>query len=214
MAEGECSTDPLLSRNVTISYGAIYAAFVVAVSIYSFIFLMKFNQKFIQSSFKKKFKIWIVDSWKRRKCYVPIVVHIFDQVTDVAVTIQFYSLANDKKEDDEWTDCNGLNIWYLFILTVLSMVIYRLFSSFLIFQNAKSISRAIFQLLDLELLRALYINYLCDKVEPCDPQRWITSFEATDTVDLFSQNRNFLIKSTRFNIVYVVFIEHCIEAHF
>ena len=43
----------------------------------------------------------------------------------------------------------------------------------------KSLSHLIFQLLDIELFRALYINYLANKTEPCDPQRFITAIEAS-----------------------------------
>eukprot|EP01084_Bolivina_argentea_P075403 136701_1 len=178
MSSPDCSTPSPLSRNVTIIYGAIYGLSLIIVSVYSFDFLMKHNPKFIKSSKMKKFKIWVLDVWRRRKCYIPIIAHIFDQVTDVSVAIQFYILGTTKSDDGEWTDCAGLNIWYLFILTILSMVIYRLISSLLIYQTTKSIQRFFIQLLDYELFRALYINYLCNNTEPCDPQRWITSLEA------------------------------------
>eukprot|EP01083_Nonionella_stella_P249697 863118_1 len=59
------------------------------------------------------------------------------------------------------------------------MAIYRLISSYLIYKATKgSIGRFLLQMLDCELLRALYINYLCDNTEPCSPQRWITALEA------------------------------------
>ena len=43
---------------------------------------------------------------------------------------------------------------------------------------ACALTRLAVQLLDFELLRALYINYLCNKRTPCHPQRWITALEA------------------------------------
>ena len=150
MSSKDCSTSSILPRIVTIIYGSIYAIFFIVVSVYSFNFLMKYDNKFIQSSCMKKFKIWAIDSWKRKKCYIPIIAHIFDQITDIAVAIQFYQLAQDKQDDEEWIDCKGLNIWYLFILTVLSMVLYRLISSFLIYQTTKSWTRFLYQLFDLE----------------------------------------------------------------
>eukprot|EP01084_Bolivina_argentea_P160987 280283_1 len=158
-----CSTQSIISKNITIGYGVLYVSMLLIVSIYSFWLLMEYNSKFMQSSTLKKIRIWCMDVWKRRRCYIPIIAHIFDQLTDITVAIQFYVLAQTKHDNGNWTDCNGLNIWYLFILTVLSMIIYRVVSSFLIYQNTKSKQRVISQLFDLELFRALYINYLCNK---------------------------------------------------
>eukprot|EP01083_Nonionella_stella_P128954 390903_1 len=76
-------------------------------------------------------------------------------------------------------DCGGLNMWDLFGLSIFVLLFYRIISSFLIFQSTKSLQRMMLQFVDLELFRALYVNYLCDKNEPCSPQRWITSLEAT-----------------------------------
>ena len=106
----DCSTSSLLPRTVTIIYGTIYSLFFISVSIYSFNLLSKYDNKFTQSSCWKKFKIWAIDTWRRKKCYTPIIAHLFDQITDVAVALQFYQLAQAKQYDKEWTDCNGLNI--------------------------------------------------------------------------------------------------------
>eukprot|EP01084_Bolivina_argentea_P066460 121139_1 len=201
-----CSTASLLSRNVTITYGAIYALFLIIVSVYSFNFLMKYSPKFIKSSKTKRFKMWILDAWKRRKCYIPIIAHIFDQITDVSVAIQFYILGTTKSNED-WSDCNGLNMWYLFVLTVLSMLIYRLISASLIYQSTKSIQRFFIQILDFELLRALYINYLCNNTEPCDPQRWITTLEATfESTPQALIQLLYLVKTNTFSSSYLVVI--------
>eukprot|EP01083_Nonionella_stella_P273475 927671_1 len=172
-----CSTQSDISDYVTIAYCSLYITFLNVVSAYSFYFLMKYSAKFRKKSCIKKFKMWFMDIWKRRRCYVPLVTHIFDQITDYSVAIQFLLLAQSQYQHD-WKDCQGLNIWYLFILTILSMAIYRIISSFLIYQFTKSITRIVIQLLDFELLRALYINYLCDNIEPCYPQRWLTTLEA------------------------------------
>eukprot|EP01083_Nonionella_stella_P047777 127896_1 len=176
-SESECSTDSESGEYVTIAYGSLYAVFLIMVSGYSFNFLMEYSSKFEKGSCLKKSKMWFMDIWKRRRCYVPLITHIFDQITDYAVAIQFYDLSQ-AHADNDYKECGGLNIWYLFVLTVLSMVIYRIISAFLIYQFTRSIRRIIIQLLDFELLRALYINYLCDKIEPCDPQRWLTTLEA------------------------------------
>ena len=173
-----CTTSSIITTNVTIGYGCVYGLLLIAVSIYSFRFLMQYNAKFQAASCSKKMKMWLNDSWKRKNCYIPILTHLFDQITDVSVGMQFLDLALTKSTND-WEACNGLNMWYMFAINVGSMVIYRVISSFLIYQSSRSIKRLIYQLADIELFRALYINYLCNKTEPCDPQRWITAMEAT-----------------------------------
>eukprot|EP01084_Bolivina_argentea_P111465 198849_1 len=165
----DCTPSNIISKHVTIVYASLYGLLLLTVSIYSFRYLMKFNQKFRQSGYFKQLKMWLSDVWKRKSCYIPLIAHLFDQITDTAVAVQFYQLAQTKSDNGEWTDCNGLNIWYLFILTVLSMLIYRVMSSYLIYTTTKSIRRCILQILDLELFETLYINYLCNKTEPCDP---------------------------------------------
>eukprot|EP01083_Nonionella_stella_P304890 1061489_1 len=178
MAEPTCTTSSIIPRWVTTAFGSTYGVLLTVVSVHSFRFLMKFNPTFAKKSTGARFKMWIRDVWQRRRCYIPLLTHLFDQVTDISVAIQFWDLAETKSTND-WEACNGLNIWYLAILTILSMAIYRLLSSYLIYKATKgSLGRFILQMLDCELFRALYINYLCDNTEPCSPQRWITALEA------------------------------------
>eukprot|EP01084_Bolivina_argentea_P303117 523273_1 len=123
-------------------------------------------------------------------------------MTDISVAFQFYELATDELvSHDEWAACNGLNMWYLFILTILSIVVYRIISGYLIFiYTNKSFTRLASQILDIELLRSLYINYLCGKTEPCNPQRWITSLEAAlESTPQALIQLVFLVKTNSFN---------------
>eukprot|EP01083_Nonionella_stella_P208417 756362_1 len=173
--ERNCSTSSALGTYVIIGFGVVYAIILITVSVYSYRFLNKYNAKFMSSSSCKKLKLWSQDVYKRRRCYIPIITHLLDQVTDFAVVIQFRELAMAKTSND----CGGLNMWDLFGLSIFVLLFYRIISSFLIFQSTKSLQRMMLQFVDLELFRALYVNYLCDKNEPCSPQRWITSLEAT-----------------------------------
>eukprot|EP01084_Bolivina_argentea_P130828 230971_1 len=201
----DCSTHSVLSRNVTITYAAIYTFLFVAVSVYSFHYLMKYDKKFMNSSLGKKLKIWSFDVWKRKRCYVPIVVHVFDQITDISVAIQFYILAQQQQIHTQ--SCGGLNMWYLFTLTVISILVYRFISSYLIYQATGSIQRFFSQLLDVELFRALHVNYLCNNVEPCDPQRWITTLEASlESSPQALIQIIYLVKTDTFNSSYLVVI--------
>eukprot|EP01083_Nonionella_stella_P184658 671280_1 len=189
MAEPTCTTSSIIPRWVTIAFGSTYGVLLAVVSVHSFRFLMKFNQKFAKKSTCARFRMWIRDVWQRRRCYIPLLTHLFDQVTDISVAIQFWDLAETKSAND-WEACNGLNMWYLAILTILSMAIYRLISSYLIYKAAKgSIRRFILQMLDCELFRALYVNYLCDSTEPCSPQIWMMQLFA-GTLHVYDTNTN------------------------
>eukprot|EP01083_Nonionella_stella_P240133 839735_1 len=116
MSEPTCTTSSIIPRWVTIAFDSTYAILLTVASVHSFHFLMKFNQKFAYKSTCARFKMWIRDVWQRRRCYIPLITHLFDQVTDISVAIQFWDLAETKSAND----CNGLNIWYLAILTILS----------------------------------------------------------------------------------------------
>eukprot|EP01084_Bolivina_argentea_P045866 84417_1 len=205
--ELNCSTSSIITTQITIAYGIIYALTLIVVSIYSFRFLNEYNQKFNNSSFVKKLWKWFKDLWRRRRCYIPIITHLFDQITDVSVAMQFYELSITKSSNN-YEQCGGLNMWYLFILTILSMIIYRLMSSYLIYKfTNKSLQHFIFQLFDIELFRALYINYLCNKLEPCDPQRWITAMEASlESTPQSVIQMIYLVKTNTFNSSYLVLI--------
>eukprot|EP01083_Nonionella_stella_P106237 306279_1 len=169
----QCTNPSVLGTGVSITFGTIYGVILLSVSLYSYRFLMKYNSKFSSASRFKKLKSWIMDVYKRRRCYLPIITHLGDMVTDIAVIVQFGEIASVTNKKD----C-GVNMYWLLGLSIFALIFYRTLSAFLIYQSTKSLTRAIVQWLDFELFRALYINYLCDKTEPCSPQRWITSLEA------------------------------------
>eukprot|EP01084_Bolivina_argentea_P303168 523355_1 len=168
MSATECTTSSALGTAVTIVFGVAYGLIFIGVSLYSWTFVTPNITK------KKKIQYWILDVYKRRNCYLPIATHLADMITDVAVVIQFGQLATTVS-----SDACGINMWYLFSLSIFTLVLYRSISSYLIYRETRSYFRVIIQWLDFELFRTLYINYLCDKNEPCSPQRWITTLEAS-----------------------------------
>ncbi len=106
---------------------------------------MEFNEQFIDSTLHRKIYLWFMDVYKRRRCYIPIITRLLDQITDIAVVIQFGELASSN------TRCGGLNMKYLFSLSIFVLLFYRTISSFLIFQATKSCSKFIFQFFDFAL---------------------------------------------------------------
>ena len=123
--------------------------------------------------------LWFIDVWKKRKCYFPLLTHIIDQMTDVGVIIAFALLyLKEEKSSHGRSYCEPINPLYLLILSLFSFWFYRIASAFAIYNQTKSVTRIILQLLDLELFRALLINYKLNTLTPSNPQRWIQSLEA------------------------------------
>eukprot|EP01084_Bolivina_argentea_P140984 247770_1 len=174
-----CTSTTIISKVIVYIYASIYGLSLFFVSVLSFRALNE-DPRFRQHACWKQLKLWLLDLKKRKSCYIPIVAHLFDQLTDLAVIIQFYEIAtNELISQNNWAACNGLNMWYLFILSIVALLMYRLITACLIyFYTNKSWTRLLLQIVDLELFRSIKINYLCNKSEPCDPQVWLTAMEA------------------------------------
>ena len=122
-------------------------------------------------------KLWIYDIWKKKKCYLPLLTHTIDQMTDVGVIVAFGLLY--KKESNIGSDyCPSINPLSLLIFSLISFWLYRIIASMAIYFQTKSYIRIIYQIFDLELYRALFINYKLNTDIPSNPQRWIQSLEA------------------------------------
>ena len=118
----------------------------------------------------------------KRAMYLSLIPHILDTATDIGVCIHFYYLA--KTQDICQIKINHLNANVLFILSVLSMSVYRIFTAcyLVILSKYLSIPNKIKQfvlcLLDLEIIRVIRINFVLNRDRPCNPQRLIHVLEA------------------------------------
>ena len=123
---------------------------------------------------KKVLKFWLRDVWNKRKCYLPLLTHLIDQMTDIGVLIELYMLY--LKEKRYGADlCSTINPLFLFVASMIAFLFYRIVSAIVIFKQTKDLKRFFYQLFDLELYRALYLNYKLNAPNPTNPQRWIQS---------------------------------------
>ena len=122
-------------------------------------------------------KLWLYDTYLRRKCYLPVLTHIIDQMTDVGVIVAFALLYIEEEEKGD-NYCEDINPLWLLILSLCSFWFYRIISAISIYFQTKSIFRLLLQLFDFELFRALLVNYKLNSERPSNPQRWIQSLEA------------------------------------
>ena len=135
------------------------------------------NEQRKQMSCKKKFTSWFKDAYNKKLCYVPILSHLGDQMTDLGVIINFGLLHTYEQKND--INCEGINPLSLLIASIVAFLVYRVVSGCILYQNTDyNIYRFIGQMLDVELFHAMYINYQFDKKTPNSAQRWLQSNEA------------------------------------
>ena len=98
-------------------------------------------------------------------------------MTDVGVIIAFYLLYEKELNKQDSNYCETINPLSLLILSIISFWFYRILSGVAIYIQTRSKIRLLLQLFDLELFRALWINYTMNSHRPTNPQRWIQSLE-------------------------------------
>eukprot|EP01084_Bolivina_argentea_P075110 136186_1 len=122
----------------------------------------------------EKLKNVAQDAFGRKNVYLPLVLHLSDTATDFAAVAEFYIVAKATTPQQ----CGDLNMWWLFILSVICMLAYRIISSFTIYRITKSPLRVMLQFIDVELYHILYISHLLDLKGKSSPQRLISTIEA------------------------------------
>eukprot|EP01084_Bolivina_argentea_P067649 123161_1 len=125
-------------------------------------------------SYFGKFKLWIVDVLHRKSVYGPLVAHLADTASDFAAVVEFYEISKTSNPED----CNGLNTWYLFYLSIGCMALYRVISSYAIWRITGSIKRVTLQFIDVELFEVLHLSHQLGLKGASSPQRLIQCLEA------------------------------------
>eukprot|EP01084_Bolivina_argentea_P015073 28192_1 len=121
-----------------------------------------------------KFIVILSDVIGRKSVYVPLVLHLSDTASDFAAVAEFYIVAHSTTPEQ----CGGLNVWWLFLLSIICMLTYRVISSFTIYRITKSVSRVLLQFIDIELYHILYISHIMHLNGTSSPQRLISMLEA------------------------------------
>eukprot|EP01084_Bolivina_argentea_P309848 536000_1 len=126
----------------------------------------KCNIKFI--------KAWAKSIWQKKKIYWSILPHVADQATDFGVIITYY---------EQWNNHDGesvaINPFWLFTVSIAIIIIHKVVSTASVYAlTGGNIKASILQVMDLLLIRAIWINYRLNLTEPCNPQRYIELLEA------------------------------------
>ena len=123
------------------------------------------------------FKFVLCEIRKKRKCYYPFVSHIIDQATDIAVIIKFYQISQFENKHN--FDCPNINGTFLFSLSVGAFCLYGLISCIWVYNVTKSKFHTLLQVFDLKLYHAMYMNFVRNKQDPSNPQRFLQILEAS-----------------------------------
>eukprot|EP01083_Nonionella_stella_P016456 45937_1 len=161
---------------VTWTYFTVYVLMILVVSVLCAIDMYKEQQSqyntndvdmdLIVSIIKK----WGKSIWKKRRIYLPLIPHFFDQATDFGVIIEYYSLRNNTEL--------GINARTLFILSICIIIMHRLISAGLVYNLTKNLKYCAYQVFDLLMVRCIYTNYELQSTEPSNAQRYLQTIEA------------------------------------
>eukprot|EP01084_Bolivina_argentea_P075247 136417_1 len=179
----------------TWTYFALYITMFLIVSIVCAVKVTKehHKQKNIQESIyqytkTKLIKQWIKLLWQKKKIYLQLIPHFFDQATDIGVVVEFYHLRNENI---------GINTMYLFATSIFILILHRIISSFAIYQLTKNKSFILYQLFDVLMIRCIWTNYKLESDEPSNAQRYLQTLEATfESAPQTLISAAFLVKST------------------
>eukprot|EP01084_Bolivina_argentea_P064399 117455_1 len=130
-----------------ITYAAAYTSLVIFIGVYVY-FARKRNP---QTTPEEKSRTYFEQVWYAREIYTAVVVHLYDQATDIAVMVQWGQLT--KKEVIDGVNLESVNMLTFFIPGLAFIIIYRVITMvFAIYEDTKTNtqSRNVYQDMDKE----------------------------------------------------------------
>jgi len=119
------------------------------------------------------FKRWAKLTWQKKKIYLSIIPHLFDQATDYGVIMTYHSYIDDP-------DISALvSVEYWFYLSILIVVLHRIVSTFGVWLLTRNWTNVCLQAFDLLMIRAVWTSYKLNTSEPSISQRYLGLLEAT-----------------------------------
>ena len=177
--EGECSLDNASTFGLSLTYAGVSLIALIGVSLWSFksipgLHLKVYicnknyytNSEFICVIYNRfESKIIFKDLRSKKKCFFPVIATIFDQSSDIGFIFGMYGVMIS----DSCPNVNGL---YLFLLSLLFFLFYRVASAIMVFIGTKNICYAIGQFLfEYMLYRSIHVNYRLKCKEPSSGQQ-------------------------------------------
>ena len=120
------------------------------------------------------FKSWCLSIWQKKKIYWSVLPHVFDQATDLGTIFVYYqSWTQYQKLSQQQRQERSVNPVWFFIFGLIIIGFQRIISTVTIYFMTHSIKVALLQLVDLLIVKAIWVNYVLGLEEPCNPQRYI-----------------------------------------
>eukprot|EP01084_Bolivina_argentea_P277183 473148_1 len=122
---------------------------------------------------------WMKSIWNKKKIYWAILPHIFDQATDVGIIYQYYYdwMNHDQSSTTKQTN-ETINPFYFFVFGISIIIFQRIISTITIYTMTNNSTAAILQFFDVLMVKAVWVNYILQLDEPCNPQRYIELLES------------------------------------
>eukprot|EP01083_Nonionella_stella_P303257 1049150_1 len=141
---------------------------------------------------------WATLVYEKKKVYLQIIPHLFDQATDFMVIMQYYQYKQDKT-------FTSINTNALFYLAISILIVHRVISCFGVYVLTHNLWNVTLQLFDVLLIRCVYINYKFNSTEPTNMQRYLCILEgAFEAMPQLLLSTVFLTKTGDFSEIIVI----------
>eukprot|EP01084_Bolivina_argentea_P071110 129312_1 len=151
---------------------------------------------------KHYFKKWLKLSWSKKRIYVSIAPHLFDQATDVGVIVQYYQYTFI---DTEAIDNDALKPLYWFYLSIVILVVHRLVSSLGVYLLTRNWFNVLLQSMDILMIRCVWTSYKLGRDEPSTTQKYLALLEATfEAMPQLILSAVWFTKTGQFDIIIVI----------
>eukprot|EP01083_Nonionella_stella_P190303 704809_1 len=127
---------------------------------------------------KAFFKLWLKSLWQKKKLYLTVIPHLFDQATDLGVLFTYYALWNNSCTEPECTS-SVIKPQYWFFASIFVISLHKIVSCVAVYLLSRSCMDVIYQFFDVLIIRAIYTNYKLNTNEPSSAQRYLQILEGT-----------------------------------
>eukprot|EP01083_Nonionella_stella_P034164 93533_1 len=142
---------------------------------------------------RKLIRKWAMLLWQKKKVYLQLIPHFFDQATDLGVIFEYYNLRETEK---------GIDTEYLFIVSICVLIFHRIISSAAVYHLTRKPMHVLYQIFDLLMIRCIWTNYKLGSDEPSNSQRYLQILEATfESAPQILIATAFLVKSSSMTVI-------------
>eukprot|EP01084_Bolivina_argentea_P098361 176769_1 len=146
-------------------------------------------------------RMWFKLTWQKKKIYISLAPHLFDQATDIGLILQYYSYMTNPTDNIH----KSVDVIYWFVLSIAILLIHRLVSCFGVYLMTHNWFNVFLQSLDLLLIRSVWTSYKLGTDKPSTTQRYLCILEAIfEAMPQLLLSSVFIAKTGQFDILIVI----------